>query len=100
MYIVQFGNLDEAETNGGGCSGGEFRAGETVKHIGEYEMHQSSKAFFEKDSFLMWSTVCAVVLWIINGAFNLAAGSYTSFFINLFYVICLLALSAVTKERC
>ena len=40
----------------------------------------------------MWSVVCAVVLWIINGALNLAAGSYTSFFINLFYVICLLTL--------
>jgi hypothetical protein len=47
----------------------------------------------------MWSAVCAVVLWIINGALNLAAGSYTSFFINLFYVICLLALSAVSNER-
>ena len=55
-------------------------------------MHQSSKAFFEKDSVLMWSAVTAVVLWIINGALNLAAGSYTSFFINLFYVICLLTL--------
>ena len=57
-------------------------------------MHQSSKAFFEKDSVLMWSAVCAMVLWIINGALNLAAGSYTSFFINLFYVICLLTLCA------
>lgn len=29
-------------------------------------MHQSSKAFFEKDSVLMWSAVSAMVLWIIN----------------------------------
>ncbi len=55
-------------------------------------MHQSSKAFFEKDSVLIWSAVCSVVLWIINGALNLAAGSYTSFFINLFYIICLFIL--------
>ncbi len=40
----------------------------------------------------MWSAVCAVILWIINDALNLAVESYTSFFINLFYVICLLTL--------
>ncbi len=45
-------------------------------------MHQSSKAFFEKDSVLIWSAVCSVVLWIINGALNLVSGDFSQVMIR------------------
>ena len=49
--------------------------------MGRRKMQQSTKAFFNKDSVLMWSAVCAVILWVINGVLNLMAGSYTSLLI-------------------
>lgn len=41
---------------------------------------------------LIWSVVIGSMLWITNAVFNIIAGDYRAFFINILYVICLITL--------
>ncbi len=52
-------------------------------------MQNSMQKFFEKDAVLISSAACGIILWLVNAGFNVVSGDWMSFFINLFYVICL-----------
>lgn len=61
-------------------------------------MQKSLQTFFEKDATLISFTTFGIILWLINAGFNIAAHDWMSFFINLFYVICLFGVAAASLK--